>query len=106
MQNDQNAKNTHPKYVNKWPERLIAKPKNANKCQKVRFEHVFYIGLHSWVLQSAPPAIYLHIWGACVLRCFECWSCYSRPWLVWADADTVNVISNAVKVVLMFLGEG
>ncbi len=50
----------HPKDANQWPEGRIAKPKHAQNMQ-TRPSLVFF---HSWVLQSVPPAIVLHLWSA------------------------------------------
>ena len=58
----------HRKYAGQWPEGQIVKPKNAKQCKKCA-NHIFHICLHSWVLQSVPPAIVSHIWDAfvCIL---------------------------------------
>ncbi len=53
-------------------------PKMKKTLKKSALRARFGIVLHSWVLQSAPPVIYLHIWNALI---FAFWSFCSRPGL-------------------------
>ncbi len=61
--------NACPKDANQWPEGRIAKQTSMQKHANKRAKRVLCMCLHSWGLQSVPPAIVLHLWNVfvCIL---------------------------------------